>query len=225
MVNLPIEQRILHYFLAMGAQQNPTQDNDEASFSFSLGTEKIVVSILTVEDLVQRNRILHALLRLASLRSFATQLYVAAPKLLGASLDANIFRSQGIGLLLFDERRIEETIQPQPISPSARPEQLTPTLDPAMLSELAALKSMYAEMKRSIENIHAEFKSLKENELHQSEQAPRLGNLAFEPIQRAATLHSAESLEESFLPSFFANNPWIDVLSKRGRSEVAPLAG
>lgn len=225
MVNLPIEQRILHYFLAMGAQQNPTKDNDEASLSFSLGTEKIVVSILTLEDLVQRNRILNALLRLASLRSLANQLYVAAPKLLGASLDANIFRSQGIGLLLFDERRIEETIQPQAISSSARPEQLTPTLDPAMLSELAALKSMYAEMKKRIEDIHAEFKSLKNNPLQQSEQAPCLDNLVFEPIQRAAALHSAKSFEESSLPSFFTNNPWIDVLSKRGRSEVAPLAG
>jgi len=27
------------------------------------------------------------------------------------------------------------------------------------------------------------------------------------------------------LPSFFTNNPWLDVLSKRGRPEDPPLAG
>ncbi|HMK83246.1 MAG TPA: hypothetical protein VK503_05980 [Candidatus Bathyarchaeia archaeon] len=222
--SLPIEQRILHYFLAMGAQQNSPLGMDGSSLSFTLGNDKLIVNILTANDIVQRNRILEVLLHLASFRGALTQLYVVAPRLLGASLDAQIFRSHGIGLLLFDERRIEETIKPQPFFQNSQSQVITATPDPTVLSELATLKSMYSQMERALEDIRAEFTSIKQNS---EDKAPGLERdttgLVFEPVMGAPSLLVKPA--DDTLPPFFANNPWLDVLSRRGRSEVAPLAG
>jgi len=222
--SLPIEQRILHYFLAMGAQQNPSSGTNDSSLSFTLGNDKLIVNILTAKDIVQRNRILETLLHLASFRGALTQLYVVAPRLLGASLDAQIFRSHGIGLLLFDERRIEETIKPQPFFQNTQPQLTTATPDPTVLSELATLKSMYSQMERALENIRAEFTSIKQNSEGKAPDLERgTPGFTFEPVMRAPPLIVEPA--EGPLPSFFTNNPWLDVLSRRGRSEVAPLAG
>ncbi len=224
MASLPIEQRILHYFLAMGAQQNPPSGTNDSSLSFTLGNDKLIVNILTAKDIVQRNRIIEALLHLASSRGALTQLYVVAPRLLGASLDAQIFRSQGIGLLLFDERRIEETIKPQPSFQNTQSQPTTTTPDPTVLSELATLKSMYFQMEKTLENIRAEFTSIKQGSEGKPPDLERgTPGFTFEPVMRAPSLLVEPA--EGPLPSFFANNPWLDVLSRRGRSEVAPLAG
>jgi len=222
--SLPIEQRILHYFLAMGAQQNSPLGTNDSPLSFTLGKDKLIVTILTADDIVQRNRIIEALLHIASFRAALTQLYVVAPRLLGASLDVQIFRSQGIGLLLFDERRIEEAIQPQPIFQEDQPQPTTATPDPTVLSELATLKSMYSQMERTLESIRAEFTSIKQNSEGKTPHLERdTKNFAFEPVMPGPSLLVDPA--EGPLPSFFANNPWLDVLSRRGRSEVAPLAG
>ena len=72
------------------------------------------------------------------------------PRLLGGSIDAAIFKPYGIGLLLFDERRIDEAVAPQPIRPTQTMEQKSQTSDPGVLTELATLRSMYAEMEKNM---------------------------------------------------------------------------
>ena len=225
MANLPIEQRILHYFLAMGAQQQePPPNADSSSISFTVGSDKVTVRILTAEDMLQRNRILEVLLHLTCLRSANNQIYAVAPRPLGASLDAQVLRSQGIGLILFDDRRIEEIIKPQQVPANLQPHPCAPTMDPTVLSELASLKSMYTQIERTLEQMRSEFNSLKEgasNEVSGFERHRQ--KLDFEPIIDPPQPPINPPHEP--LPSFFTNNPWLDVLSKRGKPEVAPLAG
>lgn len=227
MASLPIDQRLLHYFLAMGAQHSQDLSNP-GTLSFLIGNERVLVSILTTVDIIQRNRIIDTFLRVSSLRSTGTQLYVAAPRLLGATLDAQVLRSYGIGLLLFDDRRIEETIKPQALqTPTVIQSNIANgTPDSTMLSELATLKSMYDEMERNMNRMIAEFKSLRENALTHNSSIQTSPDLAqFEPIHRTETPFQSGVLEEGALPSFFTNNPWLDVLSKRGKTEAAPFAG
>lgn len=226
MDRLPIEQRLLHYFLAMGAQETPSQEvHDPTTLSFQLGNDRLSVSVLTAKEMIQRNRIIETLLHVSSLRSAGARLYVAAPRVLGATLDAQIFRSYGIGLLLFDDRMIEETVKPQ-ITQAQEQLQPTPTLtspELTLLSELVTLKSMYVELEKNMERMMTEFRSLRENVpvpartlLQAPEHAP------FEAIRTAPF---SVDMRGNSLPSFFTNNPWLDVLSKRGRSEVTQFAG
>lgn len=227
MVNLPIERRLIHYFLAMGAEQIiPKEATSERSFTFKLGNEKLVANVLTAEDLMQRNRILETLIHISSNHTTDTQVYVVAPRLLGATIDAQIFRTQGIGLLLFDDRRIEETIKPQPRKQN---EQLTATPtaipDASILSELATLRSTCSQLERALEVIRVEFDNFKvtpptkiQHSVNESKPS-----IILEPTIQPTTI-STEPIHEGPLPSFFANNPWLDVLSRRGAPEVATYA-
>lgn len=210
MPNLSIEERLIHYFLSMGAQQVSDKPSS-ATLSFNIGDQRVNVVIVGT-DVLTKSKIIEAIFGLGSLRSSSNQLYLAAPRLLGASVDAQTFRSYGVGLLLYDERRIDESVQPQILQiPQPAPSAATP--QPATIAELAELRSMYAQMKSSIAELREEIQAYKKTPTR-------------DPVSNADTPRPAMTPPEPIftgtpgqLPSFFANNPWLDVLSKRGREQ------
>lgn len=221
MANLPIEDRLLHYFLAMGAQPAGRAEIPQNNLGFISGSEKTHVVILRNEDLLQRNKVIEAILSLTSLRNSSQLLYLAAPRLLGGSIDAAIFKAYGIGLLLFDERRIDEAVPSQP-SQRSEMDQVTQSPDPSVVTELATLRSMYAEMERTIATLRDDLKAFKQDSgthMEPTEPSPPTHITRPEPMFANPNLPAGE------LPSFFANNPWLDVLSKRGRSGDELIAG
>ncbi len=221
MANLPIEARLLHYFLAMGAQQTESAQISHSNLAFISGSEKIHVVILRNEEVVQRNKIIGTILTLASLRNSSQLLYLAAPRLLGASVDAAIFRSHGIGLLLFDERRIDEALAPRQLE-SARSEQERPaSVTPEVATELVALKSMYAEMERNIARLRDDLEAFQRAERSQRPSEPVPPSHIVPPDRTFVE----SNVSGAPLPPFFVNNPWLDVLSKRGRSGNEQIAG
>lgn len=218
MANLPIEERLLHYFLAMGAQQVEPTSSAPAGLSLLLGGERVHVTVLKNDAFGQRSKIVDTILGLPSLRGSANQLYLAAPRLLAATIDAAVFRSYGIGLLLFDDRRIEEAVAPQSVQvPQQGPAAHSP--DQTIMAELTTLKSMYLEMEKSVVRLRDDLRSLQETVRSPSNTAEQVRRSASVPTE--AIFGNAVSQ----LPSFFTNNPWLDVLSKRGRAEGEPIAG
>jgi hypothetical protein len=216
--SVPIEERLLHYFLAMGAQLSEPLENVPPGLTIGLGSEKIHVAILNSDAFLQRGKIIESIMCLASLRGSVNQLYLAAPRLLGTTVDAEVFRSHGIGLLLFDDRRIDETVAPQSFHhETADPREQR--LDPSLEAEVATLKSMYLEMEKTVARLREDIKN------YQETMGP--------PLTSSETLSSPPAFDqqrkfarpEVGLPSFFVNNPWLEVLSKRGREETAPIAG
>jgi hypothetical protein len=204
----------------MGAQSAGETGRNEG-VSFLLDLDKIHVRILKPEDLMQRNAVLDAILGLSTLKSTYQLVYLAAPRLFGTSVDASIFRSRGIGLLLYDERRIDEAVP-------ARPTKIEQTIrysqhdDEAMITDLAMLKTRYLEMERMINQLRNDLTSLRESHPLQ-EQAPRIPV----PTQliTAQTTFRQNVTHDGELPSYFINNPWLEVLSKRGTGEGEPIAG
>ena len=221
MADLPIEDRLLHYFLAMGAHPTERSEIPQNNLAFILGSEKVHVVILRSEDFVERNRVIEAILSLMSLRNSSQLLYLAAPRLLGASIDAAIFRPYGIGLILFDERRIDEAVAPQLVQPTNLVQQTSQAPDPGLFTELATLKSMYTEMERTIATLRDDLKILRRNSETQSDTT----EATHSRIVRREPVFPSPSISGSQLPAFFSNNPWLDVLSKRGRSGDGPIAG
>lgn len=218
MVSLPIEERLLHYFLAMGAQPLDPIQNAPPGLTLSLGSDKVHVAILMNDAFLQRGKIIESVMNLSSVRDSVNQLYLAAPRLLGTTIDAEVFRSHGIGLLLFDDRRIDETVEPQSIH-RPQPEQGAEKLDQAIVSEVETLRSMYLEMERTVSKLREDLKSFQEN-FSYAPSAP-------ERISQPPIFHQEPKLAggSAELPSFFSNNPWLDVLSRRGREEATPIAG
>jgi len=209
----------------MGALDENT--SNPGTLSFVMGNERTLISVLTITDIIQRNRIIDTLLHLSSLRSEGTQPYIAAPRLLGATLDSQIFRSSGIGLLLYDDRRIEETIKPEPINRTTGINQASPSssTDTTLIAELAAIKLTCAELEKNMSLMRTEFKSLQESAMPSTPISRDSDGQAFSSLQRPEATFQTGMLEKGALPSFFTNNPWLDVLSKRGRAEGPPLAG
>ena len=203
----------------MGAQ--PVVQNDhEQGVSFLLGTEKVHVLILKLDEMVQRNAILDALLSLSTLK-FAYQLvYLAAPRLFGTSVDASIFRTRGIGLLFYDERRIDEAVpaQTQTEQSPGPPQQSNTTL----VTELATLRTMYLEMERTISQLRNDLTTLRIPQPIQGHQ-PSIP-LPTQEIQSPSNFPTGV-VHGNALPSYFVNNPWLDLLSKRGNGESEPIAG
>ena len=217
MANLSVEERLLHYFLAMGAQPAEQVPNSPNGLSLTMGSEKVHVAILKSNALTERNRIVEAILSLSSLRGSVNQLYLAAPRLLGTAIDAGTFRSHGIGLVLFDDRRIEEVVPAQPTQfPMPVPAVQNPDL--GVITELAALKSMYVEMEQTVSKLKDELRNFQ----HSIPSAPHQVDAPPPPLIHASPQYTGPGSE---LPSFFANNPWLDLLAKRGREGSGPLAG
>jgi hypothetical protein len=205
----------------MGAQQTANIDRDQAGVSFLLGAEKIHVLILKPEHLAERNAILDALLNLSTLRNSYPLVYLAAPRVLGASMDASVFRSRGIGLLFFDERRIDEAVAPQPMQLVLAPASLQPQ-DNAVATELATLKTMYLQMEQSLNQLRDDLKNLPHSPPVHAD-SPRLS----EPVPEvsAQPVFALNVPRSGGLPSYFTNNPWLEVLSKRGIGEHERIAG
>jgi len=203
----------------MGAQ--PAVQNDrEQGVSFLLGADKVHVLILKPDEMAQRNAILDALLNLSTLK-FAYQLvYLAAPRLFGTSVDASIFRTRGIGLLFYDERRIDEAVpaQTQTEQTSRPPQQADTTL----VTELATLRTMYLEMERTIIQLRNDLTTLRIPQPIQDLE-PRIA-MPTREIQSQSNFPTGV-VHGGALPSYFLNNPWLDVLSKRGSGEREPIAG
>ena len=218
MASLSIQDRLLHYFLAMGAQQTELAPTPPASLSLQLAGETVQVVILGNDTLDYRAKIVDTLLDLVSVKSSSNQIYLAAPRLFATTTDAEVFRSRGIGLILFDERRIEESV-PAQSAPTPQSVPVAQFPEAAVMGDIANLKSMYFEMEKHIGTLRDDLKNL-----HAT-----IGNLKYtpEPLRH----HEVPSTEPAFatgaseLPSFFANNPWVDVLSKRGREDGVHIAG
>jgi hypothetical protein len=204
----------------MGAQQIVNMDSHRGGVSFLVGTEKAHVLILKPEDLTKRNTIIDAVLSLSTLRNLYQLVYLAAPRLLGASIDASVFRTSGIGLLFFDERRIDEAVAPQPMQLGPA-NVASPLEENAVVAELATLKTMYREMERTLNQLRDDLKTLYQAPRGR-EEPPRLS----EPVQTVAAqpLFSQTVTQSVGLPSYFTNNPWLEVLSKRGSGEHEPIA-
>jgi len=212
--SLTIEKRLLHYFLAMGARETETNQAKQEELSLELDGQRVQVVILPSEALTDRTKIIHCIMRLSSLRNSFSRVYLAAPTLLGTLMDSEVFRCYGIGLVLFDERRIDETVRPQALQAFDTPLMST-SADPRVLSELASIKSMYMEMDRNISELREQLKTLQQNRVLVS----RSHMETTEPPMQQVLLRNGVNL-----PSFFKSNPWLDVLSRRGRDGDEPLA-
>jgi FtsZ-binding cell division protein ZapB len=215
--NLTIEERLLHYFLAMGAQPTEALQDAPPGLSIIIGSEKAHIAVLKNDAFLHTGKIIESIMSLNSLKNRVNQLYLAAPRLLGTTVEAGLFRSSGIGLILFDDRRIDETVTPKSFhQQDAQPVQ---SHDNQLLQELNEVKSMYLEMEKNFSSLRDEVRSYQERMKSLATMPERISSPMLSPHE---PIHSGSS---AGLPSFFADNPWLEVLSRRGREEGSAFAG
>jgi len=218
MTDMPIEDRVRHFFLAMGAQ--PTGQDAPDILGFTLGSERIRVVLLKNDALLDRGKLVDGIIRASSLKHQVELVYVATSRLIGTSIPANLFSSNGMGLLLFDDRRIQEVVTPQASRPAPTPNSL-PVADGFLAKELTDLRAMCADLERTVGLLRREMDQLRSASLNHGSTEDTTTHVKEQPTN-AEFYQNTVALNN--LPSFFVGNPWLEVLSRRGVAEGDEIA-
>ena len=215
----------------------------DMAFSGPRGTAFLVVAD---EKLISdRNYFMEAVMRASSLRRACNYLYLAVPKLAVPFVDAEVLRKHGIGLLMVDGDRVVEVLA-SPYRPveegkpgqeaSIEPGMLTDLLDrlsaleqrlSVLERELMALRPLAGELK-VLRGLREEIRALSTRVDVISKRLDSLsasisglrptGPVAPSPAPPTPSGPPRPELEG--LPSFFKDNPWLDILSRRGQDEI-----
>ena len=204
-----ITQRLRSYFIGKGMQESEASENsrpENGCLIFS-GTNTIsAVKVLREDQLSSRNSVLEAVLSTASLMSRFNQVYLALPKFVSSTIESSVIEEHGIGLVIYDESMVVEVVAPRYLQIINQPTQMPRVVEESsqiLLQELGALKSRLSFLEETIE-------SLKSEVTHLKSWRPTITH-----VNSAPSAPMTQALENT--PSFIRDNPWIDVLSRRGR--------
>jgi hypothetical protein len=192
------EEKLKSHLMSKGMQPLPIDESLETrpNLSFQEGDgSKVFVKIPSREELENRNAILSLILNSTSFRQTANKVYLALPKIYASTIDGAIIQGQGLGLIVYDEKTIDEVIAPKIFEHQASRSQENHA------EEIEQLVSRLRQLEQTVQTLKSEISQLK----------------TIRPtFDEAAKTEKIESAPDS-LPSFFRDNAWLDILSKRGR--------
>lgn len=196
-----VGEQIKEYFLSKGhrilSSSEFSNSVEGQNLAFSDGESVIFVRILSEEELADRNSLLNAALQSLSFVGKANKVYLALPKIYATILDSEVIQNRGLGLLVFDERKVAEVILPKffelqaPITKKLMEE----------IEDLKGLKNRVLDLERTVRSLTRELSRLKSTEVKIKE----------------LKLPAIEVPISTGLPSFFKDNPWVEILTRRGR--------
>ncbi len=174
----------------------------------------VCVVILDQGSWADRGVFMDSIMKASVLVGKANRTYMALPKMAASLADARVFRDRGIGLFTYDQRNVEEALPARYFETAGAPShQADKTATDQLENEIRELRAQFDMLERTVQHLSEQLASPRET--------PSLG-------QPARTISSPSCLSDvavvDNLPAFFAGNPWVEVLSRRGREEVT-IAG
>lgn len=207
-----IRQKLRQRFASAGLSESQPSEVGSSSDLFFIG-EGTSVRVVVLERALwaDRQAIMDSVMRASASAGKVSRTYLALPKTAASITDARLFQERGIGLFTYDQRNIEEAL-PARYFENASP--IPPQVNGAATNEL---ENELRELRAEFDMLQRDMRQLKE-ELASSKNAPT-------PSQIVTTFTARTPLPEvqvaENLPTFFTGNPWVEVLSKRGREEPA----
>lgn len=150
-----------------------------------------------------------SVMKASALSGKANRTYLALPRMAASVADARAFHDRGIGLFTYDHRNVEEALPAR-------------YFETATATQSEAEKNVTGLLQNEIRELRAQFDMLERTVQHLSEQllASREMRPAREPVRTLPPPSSSDIGVAENLPTFFAGNPWVEVLSRRGREEA-----
>ena len=203
-------ERLAQFFASRGQRQIPSDatspEGDHPDLAFTDGRTTTCLKVAQRREPQERNNLLGVALSALSYTEFADKTYLVLPKVQAAVLDAAVLREKGIGLITYDSKTIEEVLPARLFHHKTANQ--TPSVD------LERLKSRISTLEQTVETLVSELSRIKSARLEQISIAQR----------HLETPAIVGPQQQRPLPSFLQDNPWLDILSKRGK-EPDQIAG
>lgn len=205
MIEQLIREKVKNFFLARGLT---LIEEEESCVTFKEGHLTLSVEILSGKKILDKNAILGAALRAMSKFENSNKVYLALPKVYASIIDGEIFHFHGIGLLTYNEREIEEVVPAKLVKRRLTVEQGIQNEEVEKLrNEIRKLKENYLTLKEAVELLRIEVAKLKEG----------LTKVPLRERSVEVKVPPQKIKVSGNLPSFFKDNPWLEVLARRGR--------
>ena len=196
------------------------------------------VVLLDGRALGDRGSFMDAVMRASALRGECEFLYVAVPKAAAPFVDTEVLKKRSTGLLVVGEEGVLEAL-PSPRRPVRRggPSTGGDVLAEELLNRIAALENRLSALEselmavRPLLNEVGSVRELRENLRSLSSRLEALSrrvdmlssSMLVRPQAPSAPARpqvAPSPPEPEGLPSFFKDNPWLDILARRGRDEL-----
>jgi len=136
--------------------------------------------------------------------------YLALPKIAAALTDARLFQEHGIGLFTYDQRNIEEALPARYFETAAAPPEVEDPEASQLEKEVQQLRAEFAALEQAVRDLKEGLVSSKSPATLEEEVQ------TYMPERPRTGLQVTDNL-----PTYVVGNPWVEVLSRRGRGESA----
>ena len=206
-----IRQKIRQRFTSAGLAESPIVDNGPCPDMLFQGEDTSVrVVILDESGWANRQAFLNSIMKATALAGKSNRTYLALPKNAASLTDARLFHERGIGLFTYDHRNVDEALPARYFEMTTMAATETcEAVDHRFENEIRELRAQIDTLERTVHSLSEELMSLRRmpSTLEPVETFPSTRTLG--------TIAAAEGL-----PTFFTGNPWLEVLSRRGREET-----
>jgi len=186
--------------------KSDNEDKNAPDLIMSNNTNRMYLKIIQKESISERNKLLGSIMKSVSYLLEANIVYLALPKLYASILDGRVFRENGLGVLIYDDRGApEEVIQPKIFPNKQTSASSTSTIPIKMMEEINSLKDNLHSLEIEVNILKDLVSNLKSNQKI----------IEIEPqIKKVKVEQKTDSTD---FPEFMRDNPWVEILSKRGR--------
>jgi len=182
-----------------------------------------IIAVKAVTDILEKDQFLVSLTKATVLREYVDKVYIATSTKYKPFINGRLLSSNGVGLLLVDEEgNVQEAIPPRPVV-----RRILRGIPKEYIEELRSLREQIGELRKRYSDLVKEIEQFREiasevRELHERilrlerrfrEETISLGRI--EKIEESVEAISIPNKEE--LPSYLRDNPWLQVLSRRGK--------
>jgi len=198
---------------------------------------KVFIMMLGERALSDRGYFMGVVMRASSLRKECNFLYLAVPKVVAPFVDIDVLKEHAIGLLVVEDGEVWEALT----SPYRPVEEMAPGGMPLefptdLLDRLSKLEKRISRLEqeisalrpllREVSSLRALGRQVRELSSRVEALSRRLASLPLEtrrhapPEEARVAPASPQQAGVEGLPSFFKDNPWLEILSKRGEEDV-----
>ena len=243
-----IEDKLRTYFASEGYIEHPIDQFPQEvrpDMAFKRNSDLLFVYIIDLHLLSSKSVILRKIMRMAAVKKHCNLTYVAAPKIVATTLDSAALEEHGIGMLIVNDD-VREVVPAKYMEVESKPaiseevkrkiselEEKISRLERAIANmEIAISRIEYAqpqpttaindeklsEIERELSKIRDDILLLSRRISNIEERMSRAGEAKKIVITKPPEITVEVKKAAEGLPSFFKDNPWLSILSSRGKS-------